>query len=218
MKPGAHKNELINVYINNSFISEEWTFPPQHHTRHTWESHVPERDTNCTQKWEKEVLVSKWQHGKIQHVPACECSSLYTIFWTPGCAVHQKHLLFSHFHIERDWILLWNKGFSQLLLTSTELLIQMKIKITERKSFSLSFSLKNKKPVSIVLPHWTEVMTVVKYLTSDADSYIESPHNSLLTLAWSSDSTLSSKQPRAMYTAVNDVQLGPHDSEINLSE
>ncbi len=65
-----------------------------------------------------------------------------------------------------------------------------------------------KKNVSIVLPHhtrWTEVMIVVKYLTSDADSDMKSPHNSLLTLAWSSDSALSSKHPRGLYTAVSDV-------------
>lgn len=54
---------------------------------------------------------------------------------------------------------------------------------------------------------------VVMYLTSDADSDMGSPHNSLLMLARSSDSALSSKHPRVVYTAVSDVKLGPHDSE-----
>lgn len=53
----------------------------------------------------------------------------------------------------------------------------------------------------VVLPHythWTEVMMVVEYLTSDAGSDIKSPDNSLLTLAWSPDGTLSSNYPRAV--------------------
>lgn len=68
--------------------------------------------------------------------------------------------------------------------------------------------------VSVVLPHnthLTEVMTVVNYLTSDADSDMESPHNSLLMLVWSSDCILSSKRPRAvMYTLPAAMQSGTH--------
>ena len=43
----------------------------------------------------------------------------------------------------------------------------------------------------------------VMHLTSDADSDMGSPHNSLLMLARSSDSLLPSKLPQAMYTAAH---------------
>lgn len=52
---------------------------------------------------------------------------------------------------------------------------------------------------------------MVNYLTSDADSDMESPHNSLLMLAWSSDCILSSKHPRAMmYTLPAVMQSWTH--------
>lgn len=77
--------------------------------------------------------------------------------------------------------------------------------------------------VSFVLPHnthLTEVMMVVNYLTFHADSDMESPHNSLLTLAWSPDCILSSKQPPGhdVYAASSDAELDSHDSEIGPTE
>lgn len=58
-------------------------------------------------------------------------------------------------------------------------------------------------------------MVVGQYLTSDVDSDMGMLHNSPLTLAWSSDNTLSSKAPLGH---VYMVALGPQDSEFSVNE
>lgn len=124
------------------------TFPFYHSTwivdtRHVGKSH-------SRQKWEKEVLAAKRQHGKTQHGAS---------MWTLPCIIQHyetqaarfikcgiKHLLVSYFHIAREWIVLW------VLLPHC--------------------------------PHWSEVTMVVKYLTSGADSDMESPHTTIACWRW----------------------------------